>query len=192
MEAVKRRETASFQNMESQIEQLARIIIEEPLSNILSNMVTLWDVKEQVIRFSMFMDDKDKIAQEPEFPSPRFQEPLSSTSVVEESKKHECSLENKSEFGKGEPEKENKKFESWKQPKGNDEERRRLMKFKGNFKNVEREQSLFYVKARMSFSSSLTLSNLLFSFKELKLFEFYNIFLKLDFTILVSRVTWGF
>ncbi|KAI5677528.1 hypothetical protein M9H77_08478 [Catharanthus roseus] len=107
-------------------------------------------------------------------------------------------LENKNEFEKDEPEKENENFvkihedhkkgrreteidnieksegESCKELEENDEERRPLMEFRGNFKNAKRDQSLCYEKAQMSFSSTLTLINLLFSFKELKLFEFYN------------------
>ncbi|KAI5657890.1 hypothetical protein M9H77_26683 [Catharanthus roseus] len=39
-----------------------------------------------------------------------------------------------------------------KQLKENDEERRPLMEFKGNFKNAKRDQSLCYEKARMKTS----------------------------------------
>ncbi|KAI5667852.1 hypothetical protein M9H77_17705 [Catharanthus roseus] len=105
--------------------------------------------------FPMFMDDEDETTQESkESTSPRFQEPLPSTSIVEESKKDECLPENRNEFEESEPEKENKNFmesheshkegrqeteiddiqkgegESWKQPKENDEERRCLIEFK--------------------------------------------------------------
>ncbi|KAI5683005.1 hypothetical protein M9H77_04233 [Catharanthus roseus] len=63
------------------------------------------------MRFPMFIDDEDETAQEPEESnSPRFQEPLPNTSVVEESKEDECLPENKNEFDKGEPEKENENF----------------------------------------------------------------------------------
>ncbi|KAI5650432.1 hypothetical protein M9H77_36437 [Catharanthus roseus] len=145
MEAISRSQIVSFHNMENQIKLLARMIVEKPPSNALSNTVTLRDVEEQGIRFPMFMDDEDESTQEPEeSTSPRFQEPLPNTSVVEE--------------------------KSWKQLKENDEERRHLMKSQGNFENVKREQSLCYEKARMIFSSTLTLINLLFSFKDLKLY----------------------
>ncbi|KAI5673608.1 hypothetical protein M9H77_13972 [Catharanthus roseus] len=51
----------------------------------------------------------------------------------------------------------NLRKESCKQLEENDEERRPLMEFKGNFENAKREQSLCYEKARMSFSSTLVL-----------------------------------
>ncbi|KAI5681292.1 hypothetical protein M9H77_02519 [Catharanthus roseus] len=38
---------------------------------------------------------------------------------------------------------------SWKQPEENVEARRRLMEFKGNFKNTKRKQSLCYEKVQM-------------------------------------------
>ncbi|KAI5649437.1 hypothetical protein M9H77_35442 [Catharanthus roseus] len=82
--------------------------------------------------------------------------------------------------------------ESWKQLKENDEERRRLMKFKENPKNAKREQSLCYKKGRMSFSSTLTVINISFSFKKLKLFVISNIFLKLDLKFLISLLVLGF
>ncbi|KAI5664003.1 hypothetical protein M9H77_23326 [Catharanthus roseus] len=64
--------------------------------------------RRKVKQFPMFMDDKDKIAQEPkESTSPRSKKPPPITILVEESKKNECLLENKSEFEEGEPEKEN-------------------------------------------------------------------------------------
>ncbi|KAI5650042.1 hypothetical protein M9H77_36047 [Catharanthus roseus] len=108
MEAVMRSQTASLHNIENQIEQLARMIIEKPPSNAPSNMTTLRDVEEQVLTFPMFMDDKDGTAYELEESTPqRFQEPLLNTSVVEESKKIEFLTENKNEYEKGELEKEN-------------------------------------------------------------------------------------
>ncbi|KAI5676950.1 hypothetical protein M9H77_07900 [Catharanthus roseus] len=182
MDEVQRSQLASFQNMENQIELLAKIIVERPLSNIPSNMVTLHNVEEQVMKFPMFMDDEDETAQEPEESTfSRFQEPLPNTGVVEESKKGECLSGNKNEFEDGDPEKENENFvesheshkegqqeteiddiensdgvnllthkinfvlvdnslcmqESWKQPKENDEEKRRLMEFKENFEKVK-------------------------------------------------------
>ncbi|KAI5681828.1 hypothetical protein M9H77_03056 [Catharanthus roseus] len=124
------------------------------------------------MRFPMFLDDEEETAQEPEeSTSPRFQEPLPNTSVVEESKKDECLLENKNDFEKGEPEKENENSvesheshkegrqeteiddieksegESWKQPEGNDEERRRLMKFKEIFRTLK-ETNPYALKKR--------------------------------------------
>ncbi|KAI5681062.1 hypothetical protein M9H77_02289 [Catharanthus roseus] len=108
IEEIQRSQGASFQNMESQIKLLATMIAEKLLSNIPSNTVTLRDVKEQVITFQMFMDDEDETTQEPEVStSPRFQETLLNTSVVEESKKVECLPENKNEYEEGELEKEN-------------------------------------------------------------------------------------
>ncbi|KAI5680810.1 hypothetical protein M9H77_02037 [Catharanthus roseus] len=71
--------------MENQIELVAKMIVERPLSNIPSNTVTLWGVEEQVMTFPMFMDDKDETAQElEESTSLRSQEPLLITTVVEE------------------------------------------------------------------------------------------------------------
>ncbi|KAI5676797.1 hypothetical protein M9H77_07747 [Catharanthus roseus] len=64
IEAVLRSQTASFQNMENHIKVIAKRIVQEPLSHIPSNKVTLWDVEEQVMTFPMFMDDDDEIAQE--------------------------------------------------------------------------------------------------------------------------------
>ncbi|KAI5668386.1 hypothetical protein M9H77_18239 [Catharanthus roseus] len=75
-----------------------------------SNTVTLQDVEEKVMTFPMFMDDEDETTQEPEESTPKFQEPLPNTSVVEESKRDECLPENKSEFEEGEPEKENERL----------------------------------------------------------------------------------
>ncbi|KAI5676127.1 hypothetical protein M9H77_07077 [Catharanthus roseus] len=122
MEAIQRSQTTFFQNMKNQIEVVARIFVEKQLSNIPINTITLWDVEEQLMTFPIFMDDEDETAQElEESTSPRFQEPLLNTSVVEK--------------------------KSWKQPKENDEERRRLMEFKGNFENIKREQSLCYEKS---------------------------------------------
>ncbi|KAI5649971.1 hypothetical protein M9H77_35976 [Catharanthus roseus] len=133
--------------MESQIKLLTRLIVEEPLSNIPSNTITMQDVKEQMMMFPIGVI------------SPRSQEPLLITTVVEKSKKVECLSENKNEYEEDELEKETESCmekteidESWKRPKENDEERRHLMKFKGNFENAKRDQSLCYEKARMSFS----------------------------------------
>ncbi|KAI5653974.1 hypothetical protein M9H77_31161 [Catharanthus roseus] len=141
------------------------MIVDKSSSNAPSNTVTLWEAEEQVMTFPMFMDDEDETAQEPEkCTSPRFQEPLPNTI--------------KNEFEEGEPEKENKNFvkwheshregrqeteidsiekseeESWKQPKENEVERRRLMKFKGNFENAKRNEALCFENARMSYSST--------------------------------------
>ncbi|KAI5664398.1 hypothetical protein M9H77_23721 [Catharanthus roseus] len=210
MEAA-RSQTASFHNMEIQIELLAKMIIEKLPGNAPNNTITLHDVEEQVMKFPMFMDDENETAQEQEESTPqRFQEPLPNTSVLKESTKDEYLPENKSEFEEGEPEKENeslleiqkshieerqeKKLEtikknekvnsltnktnfflvknslcvqaSRKQPKKNDEERRRLMKFKGNFESAKRKHHLYCGKSRISFSSTLALINLLSSFKE--------------------------
>ncbi|KAI5667259.1 hypothetical protein M9H77_17112 [Catharanthus roseus] len=186
MEAVQRGQAASLYNMENQIELLTKMIFERPLSNI------------PMGTFPMFMDDENNTAQEPkESTSQGFQELVPNASEVEESKKNECLPEDKDELEKGELEKENEKFvenhevnplthetnfvlfvdslcihESWKQTEENDEERTRLMKPKGNFENVKRKQSLCYEKARMSSSPTLTLINLLFSFKDYRISSF--------------------
>ncbi|KAI5658063.1 hypothetical protein M9H77_26856 [Catharanthus roseus] len=115
--------------MENHIKQIPKRIVEEPLSHIPSNMITLQDVEEQVITFLMFMYDDDENAQEPKeftFPEkeevkqeiiemrqddlPSFELPPQITSEVEESKRDECLPENKHEVEKGEPEKENENF----------------------------------------------------------------------------------
>ncbi|KAI5650272.1 hypothetical protein M9H77_36277 [Catharanthus roseus] len=71
-----------------------------------TNTATLQDVEEQVMTFSIFMDDDDETAQElEECTSQRFQEPLPNTSVVEESKKVKCLPENKNVYEEGELEK---------------------------------------------------------------------------------------
>ncbi|KAI5653699.1 hypothetical protein M9H77_30886 [Catharanthus roseus] len=111
MEPVLRSQTASLQNMENQIELLARMVIEKPPSNASSNTVTLRNIEEQVMTFPMSMDDDDETAQESEeFASQGFQEPLSNTREVEESKKHEYLPENKNESEEGEPEKAKREF----------------------------------------------------------------------------------
>ncbi|KAI5681854.1 hypothetical protein M9H77_03082 [Catharanthus roseus] len=119
MEAVLRSQMASFQNMENHIELkpiLSQRIIEELLSHITRNTITLQDVEEQVMTFPMFMDDDDETAQEPEeftFPEEEdvqqeimemrqddllsFEEPPQITSEAEESKRDECLPENKKE-----------------------------------------------------------------------------------------------
>ncbi|KAI5668568.1 hypothetical protein M9H77_18421 [Catharanthus roseus] len=203
MEAVLRSQTDSFHNMENHIELIEKRIVEEPLSHIPSNMVTLGDVEEQLITFPMFMDDNYEIAQElEEYTSQGFQELLPNTSEVEESKKDECTPENIIEFEEREPEKENEKItkspEDHKKGRQeteindiekservnpltletnfvleNNKERKPLMEFKGDFENFKREQSSWYEKVRESFSPTLTLIDLLFSFKKLKFFVQY-------------------
>ncbi|KAI5650404.1 hypothetical protein M9H77_36409 [Catharanthus roseus] len=121
--------------MENQIEPLARMIVERPLSNIPSNTVTLRDIEEQVMTFLMFMDDEDETVQELEECTPQeFQEPLPNASEE------------------------------------NNEERRRLVEFKGNFNNTKRKRLLYCGKVEIIFSSIFALINLMFSFKELKLY----------------------
>ncbi|KAI5676235.1 hypothetical protein M9H77_07185 [Catharanthus roseus] len=74
MEAVIRSQTASFQNMENYIELIAKGIVEELVSHITSNTVTLQDVEEQAMTFPMFMDDDGETTQESEeftFPGKR-------------------------------------------------------------------------------------------------------------------------
>ncbi|KAI5657991.1 hypothetical protein M9H77_26784 [Catharanthus roseus] len=157
--------------MENQIELLSRMIIEKLLSNIPSNTITLRDVEGQVMMFPMFMDDEDETTQEAEESTfPRSQEPLLITTVVEKSKKVENLPENRNEHEGDELEREtescveNNRYhkhkqqeteidESWKRLKENDEERRRLMKFRENFKKAKRDQSLCYEKARMKFTA---------------------------------------
>ncbi|KAI5681766.1 hypothetical protein M9H77_02994 [Catharanthus roseus] len=113
------------------IELIANRIVEEPLSQITSNTVTLQDVKEQVMTFPIFMDDDDddENAQEPEvftlpeeeevlqeimerrhdnFPS--FEGPPQFTGEAKERERNECLSENKNEFEEDELEKENEKF----------------------------------------------------------------------------------
>ncbi|KAI5676994.1 hypothetical protein M9H77_07944 [Catharanthus roseus] len=148
--------------MENQIELSARMIVEKLPSNAPSNTITLWDVEEQVMTFPMFMDDEDETAQEQEestFPNKgeaqqeimemRHDDLPLITTVMEKSKKVECLPENKNEYEEDELEKENESRveKSWKQPKENDEKRRHLMKFKGNFEKAKRHQSLCYEKS---------------------------------------------
>ncbi|KAI5664418.1 hypothetical protein M9H77_23741 [Catharanthus roseus] len=129
MEAVLRSQIASFQNMENHIELIAKRIVEEQLSHIPSNMITLRDVEEQVMTFPKFIDDDDEIAQESEeftFSKKEegqqeiterrqddrlsFEEPPQITNEGKESKRDERLPENKNEFEEGEPEKENENF----------------------------------------------------------------------------------
>ncbi|KAI5658373.1 hypothetical protein M9H77_27166 [Catharanthus roseus] len=120
--------------------------------------------EEQAITFPMFINDDDETAQESEeSTSQGFQEPLPNLSEVEERLMQVTRVE-----------------------QGGEETSHGVQRNE----NAKREQSLCYEKARMSFSSTLALTNLLFSFKELNLFEFYIIFLKLDFKIFISRLTW--
>ncbi|KAI5676930.1 hypothetical protein M9H77_07880 [Catharanthus roseus] len=89
--------------------------------------VTLQEVEEQEMKFPMFVDEEGTTAQAPEestIPEEEeaqqekkngrrhndlqiFKEPLQATSVVNDSRREECSPENKREFANSEPKKEN-------------------------------------------------------------------------------------
>ncbi|KAI5653426.1 hypothetical protein M9H77_30613 [Catharanthus roseus] len=128
-----------------------------------SEAVTLQSVKEQVNKFSIFVD-KEKTTQAPEEHDglPIIEEPPQVTSKIGKSKRNECMPKTMSEVKEGELENTQA---PWTQSKEKDEDRRNLMEFRVKFESAKRKQALCHGTMKTSFPSNLVLINVMFSFK---------------------------